>query len=79
MSWRNKASQVVEMVAISIGMAPGNLAYRMSTDDGAGGPAWAAFTLVVGLALTSPITLPMFVLATFLREKTDESQLANSQ
>lgn len=68
MSWRNRTSSAIVNAAAYVSLAPAKAITLVAPDNGPGGPAWAAITSAFSLAITSPVTVPMLIVATLIRE-----------
>lgn len=74
---RHKVAEVLANVAICIGTGPAVIITKVFPDGGPGSTAYAAIVGALSLAITSPITLPMFIAVGLLEVKSKPIQLWN--
>ena len=68
MSWRNKVGESLHEAAAVIALAPAQLMMKVAPDHGPGSTAYAVLLMIPSIIITSPITIPIFMLGTAFKE-----------
>lgn len=66
---REKISSGINHVATEIALFPGKAITTLFPDNGPGGPGYTFVMLTLGAVATLPVTLPMFMVAHWIKPK----------
>lgn len=63
---RQKISSGINTLATEIALLPGKAITTVLPDHGPGGPGYTFIMLALGAVVTLPVTLPMFIVASWI-------------